>query len=265
MTTIKKNKISNNLVPALERGMHILEILDKASEGLILESLVERTGYPKNSVYRITMTLLEMGYLLRDEKTRRFHLSRRLLALGWGALRSKSLMEEAIGPMRTLRDKTGETVLLGALADGAGVVLEQILGSHHFKFSVDIGKSLPLHAAAPCKAIMAFLPEVEREKIMAGMDFRCFNANTLDEKGFQKQMEEIRNDGLAVDAGEEIEGVYCIGAPILNGYGYPLAAVWVTGPADRLRGETFSKAAGAVKQCATAITQSLDNGLAQVV
>ncbi len=81
--------------------------------------------------------------------------------------------------MRQLRDMTRETVLLGTLLNDAMIVLEQIPGSHPFKF------------------------------ILAR-----FNARTITRKSeFKKALKSIQKKGYAVDCAEQLEGVHCIGAP----------------------------------------------------
>jgi DNA-binding IclR family transcriptional regulator len=39
--------------------------------------------------------------------------------------------------------------------------------------------------------------------------------------------------GYGLDCAEQIEGIHCVGAPIFNHRGYPIAAIWVTGPSFR--------------------------------
>jgi DNA-binding IclR family transcriptional regulator len=253
-------------VPGLERGLRVIALLDDHSEGLTQEDLVESTGYPRNSVYRICVTLEEMGYILRDDETRRYTLSRKMLALGWGALRKRGVLEAAMPPMRKLRDQTRETVLIGALSDHSGVVLEQVLGLHPFSFSVNVGRTLPAHAAAPCKAIIAHLPQAEREEMVGAIDYTAFNERTItDPDAFREHLAEVRERGYATDEGEELEGVYCIAAPILDTQGYPVASVWITGPSDRLRGDALHRAALRVMACAQKITKSISSGLSQAL
>jgi DNA-binding IclR family transcriptional regulator len=253
-------------VPGLERGLRVVELLDDHNEGLTQEELVELTGYPRNSVYRISITLEEMGYVSRDDETRRYTLSRRMLALGWGALRKRGVIEAAMAPMRSLRDQTRETVLIGALSDQSGVVLEQVLGLHPFSFSVNVGRTLPAHAAAPCKALIAHLPRAEREKLIGNIEYTPFNERTITgPDAFRDHLGEVRERGYAVDRGEELEGVYCIAAPVLNSQGYPVASIWITGPSERLRGDALHRAALQVMACASRVTKSIGNGLSQAV
>jgi IclR family acetate operon transcriptional repressor len=261
--TSKKAKLKNAdryRVPGLERGLAILELLDQHACGLTIERIAEKTGFPKNGVFRVAMTLWSLGYLTRDEQTKIFMLSRRLLSLGSGLFRQTGLMEAALDVMYDFRDQVKETVLIGTLTDDCGVVLEQVLGLHPFKFMVDPGKSLALNAAAPCKAMAAFLPPAERDALVARAKFKRFNKRTITDKAkYMKELADVRQLGYAVDRAEELDGVWCIAAPVFDRHGHPLASIWVTGPADRVAGSRTAAIARHAKEHAARISRRLGN------
>ena len=97
------------LVPALERGMRILELLAGHPNGLAMTDM-EELGLPSASLYRMLVTLSELGYIIRDGSDR-YRLGRKLLTLAYRSIDESSLIETALGPMRDLRDRTGETVM----------------------------------------------------------------------------------------------------------------------------------------------------------
>jgi DNA-binding IclR family transcriptional regulator len=254
-------------VPNLERGLKMLELLLEHPEGLQQTEIAARLGCAKTSVYRISMTLMEFGYVVRDEDTKTIRLSRKLVAMGSRVLAEEDLLVVSGEAMKSLRDRIGETVLVGALVGTELVVLGQVLGSHHFKFSVDLGTRLPLHAAAPGKAILARLPAAERDQILQKLSFDRFNERTIcDVKEFVRELEQVGDLGYALDRGEQLSGIHCVAAPILNRHGYPLASIWVTGPTDRLRRGDFPAVGEIVRQHALTISGRLgwralgDNG-----
>ncbi len=253
-------------VPNLERGLRIMEMLTEHPEGLSQSELIARLGYSKTSVFRVTMTLVEYGYLERHEDSRNLTLSRKLLAMGTRALHDRDLMGNAIDIMRGLRDTVKETVLIGTLAGDEFIVLEQVLGSHPFKFSIDPGARLPLHAAAPAKAVLAFLPEREREARLARLEFVVYNASTVSSvERFREELGAIRQEGYAVDRGEQLAGIHCVAAPVFDRHGYPVAAVWTTGPADRFRQSGFAAMGELLVQQVRIISGRLGYGLLNAV
>jgi len=228
-------------VPNLVRALSILELLARHADGLSMIQIAGELGFPNNSVFRVTSTLFDRGYLNRDEKSRRFTLSRKFLALGYASISEKNVVEMSIDIMRQLRDTTKETVLLATLVGESMVVLAQVPGTHPFKFMVDPGARLHVHTSAPGKALLAFLPESERASIIGRMKLVKFNARTLTAKArLRAELERVRECGYAVDHAEQLEGVHCVGAPVRNQHGYPIAAIWITGPRNRIPATSFA-------------------------
>jgi len=245
-------------VPNLERALAIIELLAKYQHGLSASDIASMLEIPANSVFRITMTLLNTGYLNRDNESKHFSLSRKFLAVGYAASGEISLIEIALDIMRELRECIFETVMLGSLLDNTGVVMESLPGLHSFSFTARVGTRFNLHSSAPGKAIIAFLPENEREHIISCLNFQKFNERTITEKkGFKKELEKVRKSGFAIDHAEEFENCHCISAPIINQAGYPIAAIWTSGPANRFPKKSFENSSREIIKAAEKISRKL--------
>jgi DNA-binding IclR family transcriptional regulator len=245
---------SRYVVPILDRALALVECLSGHPEGLNVTELCEELGIPKNSAFRIAVTLEENGYLERLEPSKKYRLTGKFMNTGASAVSEHNLFEKSLDVMRALRDETRETVLLGALVGAQGVVLDQVPGLHSFRFAVDPGVNFDLHTAAPGKAMLAYLPDDERLALVKQMTFKRYTPNTITSaRKFLAHVEEVRERGYGFDLSEEMEGQYCIGAPIFDARGYPTAALWITGPASRIPdaeldafGATIRKAADLV-------------------
>jgi DNA-binding IclR family transcriptional regulator len=249
-------------VPNLERALRIFELLAKNPKGLNTSEIATQLKIPRNSIFRITATLHDFGYLLRDEDTKSFQLSQKFLVLGYTALTEESLVEKALDHMRHLRDMFGETVPLGILHGHEGLVIEEVPGIHSFRFVLEPGRNFHLHTAAPGKAMMAFLPPEEQQNIFKKIKFRIFNQRTIKNTTALRQvLAEVQQKGYAIDHAEEIEGMHCIAAPVFNRHGYPIAAIWITGPSIRLPASEFENIGIQVKKHADSISKSLGYGL----
>ncbi len=250
-------KDSRYKVPNLERALVIMEHLIGCPEGQTVTELTDELGLSKNSVFRITMTLLSHGYLVRDEQ-KRFCLSKKLLLMGCRSMGENSFIEQSLDVMRLCRDEIMESVFIGTLIENEGVVIEQVLGSHPFKFSIDSGHRMPLHCSAPCKAMLAYLPESEQQRLLKGYRFKRFNENTIiTRKDFDQELVQAKAAGFALDRAEQVHGTHCIGAPVFNQYGYPIAAIWTTGPSDRLPKSQFSKIGKTIRSYADIISRRM--------
>jgi DNA-binding IclR family transcriptional regulator len=253
-------------VPSLERALALLEALARQTGGLTLTELTDVLEIPKNSVFRITSTLLTHGYLYRDPDSRRFCLTWKWLPFGYAAMNENNLVEMARDAMRTLRDSTGETVLLGVRLEDEGIVLDQAPGTHSIKLSVDPGTRFRLHTSAPGKAILAYLPRVEQEALLKRLKLTRYTERAIATvPALIECLEGVRKLGYAVDQAEEYEGIHCVGAPVLDHAGSAVAAIWVTAPSCRLTQEQFAGVGTTVREFAASISRRLGFGLTQEV
>ena len=247
---------SDSQVPALDRALSILELLARHPEGMRMREIAEQLELPANSVFRITATLEDRGYLLREGEDMRYTLSRKLLSLGYAAIGEDKLIEHSLDVMQLLRDETQETVLVGVRADTQGVVLEQVAATQPVKFLVDPGTHFPLHTSAPGKVFVAFLPSAEREVLLKKLKFTRFNERTLDTRAkFEAEVEDVLAQGYGLDRAEQIEGLHCVAAPIFNHRGYPIASIWVTGPSFRFPASDLPRIGVKVVAAAERISQ----------
>ena len=247
-------------VPNLERALQVFELLSQHKEGLIVSQIAKILGVPRNSIFRICSTLLDQGYVQYFRNTQQIILTRKLFSIGYRALTDDNIVQLAHDPMRSLRDDIKETVLIGCLMDKEGAVLEELAGLHHFNFRVERGARFYLHCAAPGKAMLAFLSKAEQAKIVDALELTRFNDNTITTKlALIEQLDAIRESGVAYDFAEQIEGCHCISAPIMDQYGIPIAAIWITGPSSRLPSSDFPSLGERVKQAADEVSRLLGN------
>ena len=245
-------------IPILAKGMEVIERVAASSAGLTLQELVDVTGHSKTSIYRIACSLEEMGYLRKSRSTGTYSLTRKIFGIGLSTLGTTTLLEHAYHPMRRLRDALQETVVLGTLMDTQIVILEQLIGSYHFSFILKPGMGICLHASAPGKVFLAYIDDEERARLLEGLELTRFTASTLTSvPELTKELDQIKALGFAVDKGEELSGVRCIGAPLFNQAGKVAASVWISGPAERLPDSLLMEKAKCVKDCALEISEKL--------
>ena len=254
MPTTKKSRYQ---VPNLERALQVLELLAGNNAGLTSSQIAKNLNLSRNSIFRITTTLYDNGYLFKDEDSKTFHLSQKILTIGYAAVGEETLIEKSLPHMRALRDRYGETVPLGILHGIHGLVVESIPGTFSFRYVLEPGKQFHLHTSASGKAIIAFLPENEREELIQKIEYTTYNKRTINSReNFRTCLKEVKSKGYAMDLAEEIEGMHCVGAPIFNRRGYPIAAIWITGPHIRLSAQTLDNIGSDVKKYANKISQS---------
>ncbi|MDD4016781.1 MAG: IclR family transcriptional regulator [Kiritimatiellae bacterium] len=217
-------------VPSLKTGFGILEHLSHFPRGRLLSDIAEDLGCPLSSAYRIAVALEDMGLVTRDLETKQIRLTNKLLLTGQRAITETNLIENALDIMREMRDRVVDTVLIGVRDGSEFVVLDQVIGTRMFCFVAKLGYRIGLYCSAPGKAILAALPEKEREEVMAAIRFERHTERTITSQAkLRRALNDVVKQGYAFDDAEHFEGVYCIGVPVFDRVGYPVAAIWVTG------------------------------------
>jgi DNA-binding IclR family transcriptional regulator len=243
--------------PSLDRALAVLESLALRTGGLTQTELAAELGLTANFVYRTTQSLLAHGYLIRDSH-KRFRLSGKLLRLGQPVVDDVPLAEAALPAMRWLSEETGEASHLGIVVDGAGLVLERVLGTAPIKFYVERGTRFPLHTSAPGKCVLAFLDESERDEILGGYRFETFHPWTISDRAeFEGCLARVREEGFATDLGEHLEGHHCLGAPVFDREDRAVASLWITGPSQRLDEGRVAALADTVVEAGRMATRTL--------
>lgn len=247
-------------VPNLDRALRVLEVLAQNAAGLNRNELAAKTGCSPTMIYRICMTLTHGGFLIRNEETGLYRLSRKLMDLGCAGSDEYSLAALAWPEMVVLRDETGVTNMVGCLYDDEeGVVLEVAESRERLRFVVEKGfRTRDFHTGAGWKSILAFLPPVRLQAIVKRMTFQRMTEHTITTpQAFLQELEEVRQKGYAFDRQEATVGIHCIAAPIFNRKGEAVGTLNISGFTDQLPKETFEKNGLLVKRTASRISRKL--------
>ena len=238
----------------LSRGLDVLEALARADEdGLGPSALGQRVDLDKATVTRLLRTLIENGYVTQDETTRRYRLTGKILWLAHRATVRLDLRSVARPHLTALRDELGETVHLGVMEDLRVVYVDKLEADNSIQLVSAVGQTMPLHSTSLGKAMLAALPDEEREGKYARMDFQPRTDRTiLDLATFREEIRQTQLRGYSTDDRENEPFGACVGAAIVGADGRPVGAVSISGPHfrihDRLQyfGERARAVAGAI-------------------
>ena len=242
------------LIPNIARALQILEYLAKDKPEASIAEIAVDFSFPKNSVFRIIKSLEQYGFV--EETSRKYHATPRLLYLGYAGMRNKGIIENSLDIMHALRDEVNETIMIGTLLGNQIVIIEQLPSFQYVKFTTEIGKQVTIHASAPGKAILAYLPGDSQEMILDQITFTRYTDNTIPGKSaMREELEKVLSSGYAVDDGEEDPECRCVGSPIFDYRGYPIASLWTVGPSFRLTPDLDERVGPIVKEHALLISR----------
>lgn len=236
----------------LERGMALLSAFRPGDVELSLSELSRRTGIPKSTVHRLLGELAECGMVERSSSGIRLGL--RLFELGAQVPQQRGIREAAAPILAGLFETTHETVHLAVL-DGVEVVyVQKIDGRCGPAAPSRIGGRMPAYCTGVGKALLAFAPPGRVAAVLRGEMLRR-TPRSIDNRGrLSRELALIAGRGIAEDHEESAVGVACVAAPVLGASGYAVAAVSITGWANRLNA---IRLAPAVRTAALEIARSL--------
>jgi|GEM_PF-4309435 len=119
----------SNPSPSSDRTLAILELISKNPGGISVAEITRKLGISQNSVFRITLTLHNRGYLNRNEKDKTYTLTGKLFHLSRPRVNEKSLAVCAHEALKNFSRLTGETTQLLVRSGDKAVILEQLAGS----------------------------------------------------------------------------------------------------------------------------------------
>lgn len=222
------------MVPSVQKAVRILELIAK-EPGLTVSKVSERLGLPKSSAHDILATLEDESLVFRTHAGGGLHLGIRLFELGNKSLGDFEIRKASEASLRWLNKELDETVHLTILDNDEVLYVECFESTKRLRIYSVIGVRAPLHCTAVGKAIMAYLPEAEVDRIVAERGLPKMTENTIiDAQELKKELVATVRRGYAIDNSEHEEGVRCVAAPIRSRSGEVIASISVSGPDQRI-------------------------------
>ncbi len=220
---------------SIDRACDLLVRILDSEEPQTLSELVVVTGLAKGTTSRI-LNALERAGLLSRSQFGGFEAGPVLnqFAVRGGAY--TALVNSVTPAMERIAAKTRETVSLAVIGhDGvdniAQVEGDYILGSRNW-----VGESVPRHCSAAGKILMAFAGASAPQVLVAKTSETITDSKVLDE-----HLRVVRERGYAVIRNELEPGLVAIAVPVFNEKGKAVAAISVTGPAERIAQENEAR------------------------
>jgi len=235
------------------RAFTLLTAFRPGDGELGLAELCRRTAIAKPTAHRLLGELAEWGIVERTD-TGTWRLGLRLFELGQLVPRQRDLLEVAAPFLADLFEATRETVHL-AVPDGTDVVyVQKLTVSGSPDIPSRLGGRMPAYCTGVGKALLAFgPPERLAAVVAAGLERRT--PRTVIAPGLLRaELNTIRRTGIAEEHEESTRGIACVAAPVLDTDGHAIAAISITGWANRLN---THRLAPAVRTAALALTRAL--------
>lgn len=213
---------------AAGRTLEVLDMLQN-KHGVTTAEAAEQLEIDNSNAYRLLKVIESCGYARKSG--RRYYPGERLAEKICFSRSPFEVNSFAVAPLKELVRQTGISAHLCMLTADGAIFIGQEFTSDIIRIVKQTGTVEPFHCTASGKAMLAFLPESMRDKLISKITFDKYTDRTItDRELFGAQMNRITDIGYATDIGEYHPDVCCVCAPIFDENRLPRYAVGLSKP-----------------------------------
>src|SRR5215212_2828470 len=219
----------------VQKAMNLLEALVRSGQPRRLTELARQLGLTKPNVYRLLSTLSILGYVKKDPNTSLYSPTLKLWEMGSLLVRDIDLVAIASPRIRKLCEETRESVQLAVFDAGFVVYVDKVDSPQPLKAMTSIGSRVPATVTSTGKALLAWLPAEALDLALEHVK-RFTPATMTKRRDIERDLEETRERGYAINRGEFRVGVCGIGVPVRDRTQGIVASIGVWGAEKNILG-----------------------------
>lgn len=232
----------------------IRALADAQADGARVTQVARNVGLTQATTHRLLQSLIGEGMVEQDERSKLYRLSTDFFALAAKAGNPGNLRALCRPVLLRLCASLGDSIFLLVRSGFEAVCLDRSEGPFPIRsFTGDVGGRVALGVGQGALAILAFLPQEEREEVIRFNLARVREYGVYDEVYLRTEIERVRQTGFAARNSGLLEGMAGVAVPILDREGRAVAALAVGTIADRLNPDRLPTVVELLKREAAAI------------
>jgi len=251
------SKSSRQPLQTVVKALATLRLFTVEREWLGVREIGRLLDLNSATVHNLLRTLAGSGLVEQHPETRKYRLGLGLVKLAGTKLAQLDVVTAASGPMKELMEHTRETITLSVLYGSDLLYLAKFESPQPVRVASRIGGGAPIHASANGKALLAFRPEHEIERLLVAPLRRYTPDTVVDARRIRTELRTIRTQDYAVDFGGYIADVHAVAAPVRDATGSVVASLGIVAPAGRLPASKVKSFAALARDAAGRISTSL--------
>ncbi|NVJ90625.1 MAG: IclR family transcriptional regulator [Methylocystaceae bacterium] len=230
---MKKQGSRTLFVNAVEKGFQVLSAFRRAqreigASDLSLTEIAQFCEFDTSTAQRFTNTLVELGYLEKDERTKHYRPSIKLLDLSYTYLVQSKLAEAAMPTLIEVSRKLDTSINLCELHDTEIVYTIRIPHEKRAYRTTIPGRRVPASCTSGGIAILSHRREEEVNAILEASEMRAYTEWTItDMDKIREKIELARKNSYHMSIQQMVPGEISTASPILDANGYALASVQI--------------------------------------
>ncbi len=247
----------DRFVQALARGLQVIHAFDGRAPELTLTEVADAAGLTRAGARRILLTLEHLGYVRLSGRA--FSLTPRILSLGFPYLTSLPFWNLAQPEMESLVRRVHESCS-AAVLDGTEIVyVLRVPTEKIMTISLSVGSRLPAFCTSMGRVLLSGLSAAEVQDVLRRSDLKAMTPHTETRVTRLKAIvAEVRERGFALVDQELEEGLISVAVPIAGASGRIIAAMNISGQANRTPAAEMAKRfVGPLRDAAQRVTSLL--------
>ena len=227
-----EHKPGDGYVQSFARGLEVIRSFSAQAPRQTLTDVASRSGLTRAGARRILLTLQALGYVESDGKL--YALTPRILDLGFAYLSSMPIWNLAEPVMEALVDQVKESCSAAVLEGSDIVYVLRVPTRKVMSISLGVGSRLPAYCTSMGRVLLAGLEDEEVVKrLRAGKPRMLTKSTVTDIDALLAKVQQVRRQGWCLVNQELEEGLISMAAPIVDRGGRTVAALNISGQANR--------------------------------
>ncbi|AMA00928.1 IclR family transcriptional regulator [Corynebacterium glutamicum] len=231
MTSEGKSKSAQGNLLVLAKISAILDTFSLTQPVQTLSEIREKTEFPQSTVQRLVANLVSQGFLDREDDS--FRIGMKMAYWAAPATRGVAMLDLFNPLLKSLRDRTGETVCFFQLEQHFRVCVAMAETRHALRRAMHVGAILPLHAGSAGQVILAWTPGLIDKVLSKSLPSYTEYTPTSPEE-LRLAVKKTRTQGFAITTNHRDDGASGLSAPVFDATGTLVGAVTISGPSLRM-------------------------------
>ena len=253
ISTSSKTESPNDSVGKALRALLMLS----SHDSMRVSDLSAELNVAVSTAHRLLSTLCAYDFAEQDMHSRRYRLGSTAAKLGRTRADDQQLTTLAHAHLMHLSAEINETVNLVVLDGPDALFIDGVESRQPVRVATRTGARLPPYATAGGKVLLAYLPAAILRSRYPEALRRITRFTIPDIDALERELQDVRKRGYAVNLGEHLTDVHAIGVPIAVGSKRPLAALTLAGPRTRWSRRQLELLAPKLASSASAIARQL--------
>lgn len=230
------------IVKSADRVLNIFELFTGDKDSYNLSEICKELNMPASSTYLILQNMLNRGYLETDRTGKQFRIGYKLFTIRSGYMRNTSLTGEFNQIAEKIMDDLNETACLSIKAGDQLLYIGEKVSSHALRFTPSLGVTLPMHATASGKVLLADLSSEELRELYPFDPLKQLTDKTIVSfADLVKELDKVREQGFGYNMGETVEGVHCVAGAVRDADGKAVASISISVPVVRINRDIWER------------------------